>query len=69
MTVGGRILSVTHDADMWTHGQYCCLVTGQVAGIAAALAASQGVTPSALDVNALQRTLASQNIDIGAATS
>lgn len=45
LTVGGRTLSVTHEADMWTRGQYCCLVTGQVAGTAAALAAQAGITP------------------------
>lgn len=68
MTVGGRVLSVTHDADMWTRGQYCCLVTGQVAGAAAALAAAQGITPAALDVGVLQQTLGAQGIDIGEAS-
>ena len=67
MTVGGRVLSVTHDADMWTRGQYCCLVTGQVAGVAAALAAAKGISPSALPVDALQRALIAQGIDIGEA--
>lgn len=67
MTVGGRVLSVTHDADMWTRGQYCCLVTGQIAGIGAALAAAKGVSPSGLDVRTLQRALVSQHIDIGSA--
>ncbi len=67
MTVGGRVISVTHDADMWTRGQYCCLVTGQVAGVSAALAAAKGVSPAALDVRELQRTLAAQSIDIGEA--
>jgi hypothetical protein len=67
MTVAGRVLSVTHDADMWTRGQYCCLVTGQVAGTAAALAAAQGITPAALDTKTLQRTLTQNGIDIGTA--
>jgi FAD dependent oxidoreductase len=67
MTVGGRIISVTHDADMWTRGQYCCLVTGQVAGAAAGLAASLGTVPSALGVDALQRALVAQGVDIGSA--
>jgi hypothetical protein len=67
MTVGGRVLSVTHDADMWTRGQYCCLVTGQIAGVGAALAAAQGVTPAALDVRELQRALMNQGIDVGSA--
>ena len=65
----GRSLSVTHAADMWTRGQYCCLVTGQVAGIAAALSARDARLPSAVDVRALQRALVGQGIDIGAAGS
>jgi hypothetical protein len=69
LTVGGRVLSVTHEADMWTRGQYCCLVTGQVAGVAAALAAARGLSPSALEVPALQRALVGQGIDIGAAAA
>lgn len=67
MTVGGRVISVNHDADMWTRGQYCCLVTGQVAGVAAGLAALGNTVPSALDVTALQQHLTQQNIDIGSA--
>lgn len=68
MTVCGRVLSVTHDADMWTRGQYCCLVTGQIAGISAALAAAEGKGPSALDVTDIQRALIGQDIDIGEAS-
>jgi len=63
----GRTLSVTHDADMWTRGQYCCLVTGQVAGIAAALAAAGATTPRQLEVAELQQRLVGQGIDIGSA--
>jgi hypothetical protein len=65
--VGGRTLSVTHDADMWTRGQYCCLVTGQIAGVAAALAASLDVPPSLIEVSVLQRRLTDHKIDIGSA--
>ncbi|WP_207540390.1 FAD-dependent oxidoreductase [Sabulicella rubraurantiaca] len=67
MTVGGRVLSVSHDADMWTRGQYCCLVTGQVAGVAAGLAAKRNSVPSALEVETLQRALTEQGVDIGSA--
>lgn len=67
LTVGGRILSGTHEADMWTRGQYCCIVTGQVAGAGAGLAALQNITPRALDVSALQRELIAQGVDIGQA--
>ena len=67
LAVAGRVLSVTHEADMWTRGQYCCLVTGQVAGTAAALAALRNSSPRALDVSTLQRTLVAQGVDIGEA--
>jgi hypothetical protein len=66
LLVAGRALSATHDADMWIRGQYCCLVTGQVAGVAAALAARDGVPPHALDVASLRRALAAQGVDTGA---
>lgn len=67
LTVGGRVLSVTHEADMWTRGQYCCLVTGQVAGAAAALSVRERTTPRALDVALLQRELVAQGVDTGEA--
>lgn len=66
MTIGGRALSATHDADMWSRAQYCCLVTGQVAGVAAALAAGQNISPSQLDIRSLQKALMDQGVDIGA---
>jgi hypothetical protein len=62
-----RTLSVTHEVDMWTRGQYVCLVTGQVAGTASALAARREVVPSAIDVKILQRALVEQGVDIGEA--
>lgn len=65
LLVGGRTLSMTHDADMWTRGQYCCLVTGQVAGVSAALAAARDTIPAALDIAELQNRLADQGIDTG----
>jgi hypothetical protein len=37
-----------------------CWVTGQAAGVAAALAAGRGITPRALDVGELQRELLKQ---------
>ncbi|HTJ02511.1 MAG TPA: FAD-dependent oxidoreductase [Methylovirgula sp.] len=66
MTIGGRALSATHDADMWSRAQYCCLVTGQVAGVGAALAAGQNISPSQLDIRSLQNALTAQGVDIGA---
>lgn len=67
MTVGGRVISVSHDADMWTRGQYCCLVTGQVAGVGAALAAKRDTVPGALDIGEIQAALQAQSVDIGSA--
>jgi len=39
-----------------------CFMTGQAAGVAAALAAKGGTTPRALDRTLLQKTLAGQNV-------
>jgi hypothetical protein len=50
---------------MWTRGMYCCMVTGQVAGTAAALAAQSRAEPGALDIRMLQDRLAAQGIDLG----
>lgn len=65
LLVAGRTLSQTQKADMWTRGMYCCLVTGQVAGTAAALCAASGQEPVDLDVRKLQGLLASQGVDLG----
>ena len=65
LLVAGRILSQTQQADMWTRGMYCCLVTGQVAGTAAALSAASGVEPRELNVDRLQESLAAQRVDLG----
>jgi len=69
LTIAGRIISQTHQADAWTRGQYCCMVTGQVAGTAAALSALHNTVPRRLEVSALQRTLIKQGVDIGAVGS
>jgi glycine/D-amino acid oxidase-like deaminating enzyme len=39
LIVAGRGISVSHEADAWTRNMPCCLLTGQAAGTAAALAA------------------------------
>ncbi|PIW28482.1 MAG: FAD-dependent oxidoreductase [Rhodospirillales bacterium CG15_BIG_FIL_POST_REV_8_21_14_020_66_15] len=59
LVMGGRTLSVTHAADMWTRGQYCCLV----AGVAAASAAAGETLPAGLDVGDLRTRLADQGIE------
>jgi hypothetical protein len=63
--VGGRLLSQTQQADMWTRGQYSCIVTGQVAGIAAAMAARSGIVPRNVDIRQLQDAIVRSGIEIG----
>jgi len=65
LLAAGRLISQTHAADMWTRGIYCCVLTGQCAGAAAALAARDGVAPRRLSVPALQRELHRQGLDLG----
>lgn len=63
--VAGRTLSQNHQADMWTRGQYACMVTGQVAGTAAALSCRLGTSLRSVDLGQLQRALVEQGLDIG----
>ena len=65
LVAAGRIISQTHEADMWTRGMYCCVMTGQCAGVAAALAVRDGVAPRRLSVPALQRELHRQGLEPG----
>jgi len=46
-------------------GMATCMVLGQASGVAAAVAARDGVTPRELDVRALQRTLLEQEVNLG----
>ena len=65
--VAGRTLSQNHAADMWTRGQYACMVTGQIAGTAASLCCRMGTSLRGVSVGQLQRALVEQGIDIGMA--
>jgi ribulose 1,5-bisphosphate synthetase/thiazole synthase len=65
LLAAGRCISTTHAADGWTRGMYCCMVTGQAAGVAAALAARHGVAARNLDVREIQDVLAGQGVDTG----
>ncbi|MCU1418074.1 MAG: dependent oxidoreductase [Schumannella sp.] len=67
LLVAGRAISTTHAGDAWTRGMYCCIVTGQAAGVAAALAASSGIQPRNVDISMLRAALRKQDIDLGAA--
>jgi hypothetical protein len=55
--IAGRMMTVDLVAHNSTRNTVCCLMCGQAAGTAAALAAQAGVNPSALDVERLRQTL------------
>ncbi len=60
LVLGGRCISVTHEADRWTRNMPCCMVTGQAAGIAGAVAAKSGVYASQIDRQTLRAALKEQ---------
>ena len=68
LLVAGRCMSVTQEADRWTRNQPPCILAGQAAGTAAALAVRADVLPRAVNVAALQAALARQGVDLGALT-
>lgn len=63
----GRCMSATHHALGSLREQPTCMITGQAAGVGAALAARQGVGLRDLDVGELQAALMAQNVDLGPA--
>lgn len=58
--------SVSCEPQGLIRGMCGCMIVGQAAGVAAALAAKQGVAPRALDICALQRALLDQGVYLGA---
>ncbi len=65
LLVAGRCISATHEADRMTRNIPPCIMTGQAAGTAAALASRRRVAPSDLDVRLLQAELLKQGVDLG----
>ena len=57
LLVAGRAISANHEADGYTRNQPACMVTGQAAGAAAALALRCQTMPRQLDVALLQAEL------------
>ena len=57
--------SVSCQPQRLVRGMCGCMIVGQAAGAAAALAARQGVAPRALDVGDLQRLLREQSVELG----
>jgi len=60
--IAGRSMSTDHVVHNATRNVGCCLLTGQAAGTAAALAVQQGVMPSTLDAGRLREILAEQGV-------
>ena len=65
LLVAGRSLSADAVAGSATRMIPCCIVFGQAAGVAAAMAISQQITPDRVDVDALRKTLVSQGAYLG----
>jgi len=65
LLVAGRCISAQQDAMVPLRLIPVCLVTGQAAGTAAALAVKDNVAPRQLDVPLLQRTLINQGMNLG----
>jgi hypothetical protein len=57
VVMAGRTISVNHEADGYTRNQPACMVTGQAAGVAAALAAGSGRTSREVPVTEIQQGL------------
>ena len=68
LLAAGRCISTTHAADGWTRGMYCCMVTGQAAGVVAALSSKHGVPAAAVPIGDIQHELRQQRVDIGPVT-
>ncbi|MDD5697707.1 MAG: FAD-dependent oxidoreductase [Victivallaceae bacterium] len=57
LLMAGRCISVTHEALASVRFIPCCVVTGEAAGTAAALAVKQNISPVNIDVPLLQKML------------
>ena len=65
LLAAGRCFSATPEAQKLSREIPPCMVMGEAAGTAAAMAIEAGVEPRALDVPALQRRLRAQGADLG----
>ena len=64
LVVGGRCISVDRDALGSVRGEPVCMVTGEAAGAAAAMAALRGISVQDVPVAELQELLKSRNVII-----
>ena len=65
LLVAGRCFSATPEAQKLSREIPPCMVMGEAAGTAAAMAVQAGIEPRAVDVPALQRRLLNQGMDLG----
>ena len=65
LLVAGRCISAQQDAMVQLRLIPACLVTGQAAGTAAALALRENITPRQLDVSLIQKTVTKQGMNLG----
>jgi succinate dehydrogenase/fumarate reductase flavoprotein subunit len=64
LLMAGRCISATHVAASAGKSMGNCMATGHAAGVAAALSVQQGCLPRELPVNALQRALQADGVDL-----
>lgn len=64
MLTAGRCISADHVAESGTRAISLCVMTGQAAGTAAAVAVSNGVSPREIEVRKLQEALKGQGITL-----
>lgn len=62
LLVSGRCISTTHVAESSIRAIYACMLTGQAAGTAAAMAADSSLTPEKVDIVKLRENLVKQGI-------
>ncbi len=65
LLVAGRCFSATPEAQKLSREIPPCMVMGEAAGTAAAMAVEAGIEPRAVDVASLQRRLLAQGADLG----
>ena len=65
LLVVGKCMSATHEGMSAIRVIPPCILTGEAAGTAAALAVQEGVTPRELEITRLQRALRAQGADVG----
>ena len=64
MLVAGRCISADHVAESGIRAISACMMTGQAAGTAAAMASAKGVNTDEIDIKELQDSLRNQGLTI-----